>query len=181
MSLEILENFRREYELDHVADLLQKKGTSVIDLFSKEITNITNENIDVPVDPGKLCDMRIIQIYDADHQEPNSIKEFFREERQYLTKIPNLKRAMYIFVSPQSVIPKHCDDDDHCFRIIQGIHVPSDVGLVIEEHELNFGFKEMVGVSSDAVHWGWNLTDEYWTVLTLCVEDDHLDEIRKIY
>lgn len=185
MNKDILEKYRTTYNIDKILDSLSMKGTGVIDTFSSEMTNITNSNIDSHVPLGKICDMRILQIYDKNFQISNSLETYFKLEREFLKTIPNLDRALYIFMSPNSIIPEHQDDDDSCFRIIYGVNVPStnskDIGLVIEGDTLNFGFKEVIGVSSDVMHSGWNTTDKYWSVLTLCVEDNNLNDLRKIY
>ena len=181
----VLEKFRDVYKIDKVLESLSMKGTDVIDRFSLEMTNILNSNIDVPVPKGKICDMRVLQIYDSNFQISNSLKDFFKDEIEILKLIPNLNRALYIFVSPNSVIPEHCDNDDQCFRIIYGVSVPSnnieDISLLIEDSPINVGYKQVVGLSADVNHSGWNKTNEYWSVLTLCVKDKKLDELRKIY
>ena len=185
MNKNNLEEYRSKYNIDKILTLLKNKGTKVIDRWSAEMVNVTNSNIDVPVPPGEVCDMRILQIYDSTHDISPGIAEFFKDEITILKSIPNLDRALYVFVSPNTVIPKHCDDDDLCFRIVYGINTPSNntdtVGLVIEDHAVNIGFGEVVGLKADVDHWGWNNTNEYWSVLTLCVEDKVLDELRKIY
>jgi aspartyl/asparaginyl beta-hydroxylase (cupin superfamily) len=185
MNNQILEDYRIAYNIDTVIDLLSMKGAEVIDLFPSDTNYINNSNIDVLVEPNKLCDMRTLIIYDSTHSVSDNLKNFFRQELDILKLIPNLQRAIYTFVSPRSVVPKHADDDDPYFRMIYGVLTPSndfkDVGLVIENHEIHLGIKDVIGVKSDVVHWGWNNTDNYWSVLVLCIEDKKLDELRKIY
>ena len=89
-------------------------------------------------------------------------------------------------MSPQSVIPRHCDDDDESFRIITGVLNPSNdidqVGLVIEDDSMNLKFKETIGIAAPVVwHHGWNRTNKFWSVLTICVKDNQFNDIRKIY
>jgi aspartyl/asparaginyl beta-hydroxylase (cupin superfamily) len=185
MNKQILEDYRISYNIDAVIDLLSIKGDEVIDFFPSDTNYINNSNIDVLVEPNKLCDMRTLIIYDSTHSVSDNLKNFFRQELDILKLIPNLQRAIYTFVSPRSVVPKHADDDDPYFRMIYGVLTPSndfkDVGLVIENHEIYLGIKDVIGVKSDVVHWGWNNTDTYWSVLVLCIEDKKLDELRKIY
>jgi aspartyl/asparaginyl beta-hydroxylase (cupin superfamily) len=185
MNKQILEDYRISYNINDVIDLLSIKGAEVIDFFPADTNYINNSNIDVLVEPNKLCDMRTLIIYDSAHAVSDNLKNFFRQELDILKLIPNLQRAIYTFVSPRSVVPKHADDDDPYFRMVYGVLTPSndfnDVGLVIENHEIHLGIKDVIGVKSDVVHWGWNNTDHYWSVLVLCIEDKKLDELRKIY
>jgi aspartyl/asparaginyl beta-hydroxylase (cupin superfamily) len=185
MNKQILEDYRIKYNIDTIIDLLSKKGSNVVDFFPSDINYVNNSNIDIPVEINKICDMRTLTIYNSDCPVSDNLKSFFKQEVDLLELIPNLKRAIYIFVSPNSVVPKHADDDDPYFRIVFGVSTPSknfkDVGLVIENDEIHLGIKDVIGVRSDVMHWGWNNTDEYWSVLTLCIEDKKLDELRKVY
>ena len=185
MNKQILEDYRTKYNINAVIDLLCQKGPTVIESFPAETNYINNSNIDVPVKANKICDMRTLTIYDGDHPISDNLTSFFKEELDILKLIPNLKRAIYVFVSPSSVVPEHADDDDPYFRIVFGVLTPSenfkDVGLLIENDEVYLGTKAVIGVKSDVVHWGWNNTNEFWSVLTLCIEDEKLDELRKVY
>lgn len=185
MNKDLLEDYRKKYNIDTVIGLLLAKGTEVISLFPAVTNFISNENIDVNVDEGQICDMRTLIIYDDIYPVSKDLQDKFVEELKILKTIPNLKRAIYIFVSPNSVIPKHADDDDPYFRIIFGVNTPSEkineIGLVVEDYALQINHGDVIGVKSDVVHWGWNNTNEYWSVLTLCVKDKNLDELRKIY
>jgi aspartyl/asparaginyl beta-hydroxylase (cupin superfamily) len=185
MHKQLLEDYRTKYNIDTVIDLLSKKGSDHINFFPLDTNYINNANIDVPVEENKLCDMRTLIIYDGSHSISDDLKNFFKQEIEILELIPNLKRAICVFVSPHSIVPKHADDDDLYFRMVYGVLTPSenfkDVGLVIENDEIYLGNKNVIGVKSDVVHWGWNNTDSFWSVLVLCVEDKQLDELRKIY
>jgi hypothetical protein len=185
MNTQILEDYRIEYNINTVIDLLSMKGAEVIDLFPSDTNYINNSNIDVLVEPNKLCDMRTLIIYDSTHLVSDDLKNFFKQELDILKLIPNLQRAIYTFVSPRSVVPKHADDDDPYFRMVYGVLVPSDdindIGLVVETHKMHLGIKDIIGIKSDVVHWGWNTTNNYWSMLVLCIEDKKLDELRKIY
>ena len=185
MSKQILEDYRTKYNINTVIDLLSMKGSQVIDLNHSNAHHINNSNIDVHVEENKICDMRTLTLFDGKYLIPDSLSNFFKQEIEILKSIPNLKRAIYVFVAPNSVVPKHADDDDEYFRIVYGVLTPSknfqDVGLVIENDEIYLGNKDVIGVRSDVVHWGWNNTDSFWAVLTLCVEDKKLDELRKVY
>jgi aspartyl/asparaginyl beta-hydroxylase (cupin superfamily) len=185
MNKQILEDYRTKYNINAVIDLLSIKGADVIDFFPLDTNYISNSNIDVFVDPKKLCDMRTLIIYDSAHVVSDNLKNFFKQELDLLEVIPNLKRAIYVFVSPNSVVPKHADNDDPYFRIVYGVLIPSkdfeNVGLIIEDDKIHLGIKDSIGIKSDVVHWGWNNTNEYWSVLTLCVEDEQLNELRKVY
>jgi aspartyl/asparaginyl beta-hydroxylase (cupin superfamily) len=175
MNTQILEDYRIEYNINTVIDLLSMKGPEVIDFFSSDTNYINNSNIDVLVEPNKLCDMRTLIIYDSTHLVSDDLKNFFKQELDILKLIPNLQRAIYTFVSPHSVVPKHTDDDDPYFRMVYGVLVPSDdindIGLVVETHKMHLGIKDIIGIKSGVVHWGWNNTNKYWSMLVLCIED----------
>lgn len=185
MTKQILEDYRVKYNINTVIDLLSKKGSDVLKLFPLDTNFINNSNIDVPVEENKICDMRTLIIYDDYYPISQDMKNFFNTEIELLKLIPNLKRAIYVFVSPNSVVPKHADDDDPYFRIVYEISTPSrnflDVGLVIENDKILLNDNYTIGIKSDVVHWGWNNTDQYWSVLVLCVEDKKLNELRKVY
>jgi hypothetical protein len=182
----MIREYAVENNLEKIAELLADKGSEILDRYmADEITNVTNENIDFPVPVNEICDMKIIEIFSTKSISKKT-QNIFSEEIKLLSKIKNLERALYIFMSPQSVIPRHCDDDDNSFRVITGILNPSNdinhVGLVIEDDLMNLKFKETIGIAAPVVwHHGWNRTDKFWSVLTLCVKDNQFNDIRKIY
>jgi len=182
----MIKKYAVENNLEKIAELLADKGSEVLDSYmADEITNVTNENIDFPVAVEEICDMKIIEIF-SKKTISKKTQNIFAEEIKLLSKIKNLERALYIFMSPQSVIPRHCDDDDESFRIITGVLNPSNdidqVGLVIEDDSMNLKFKETIGIAAPIVwHHGWNRTNKFWSVLTICVKDNQFNDIRKIY
>lgn len=182
----MIKEYAVENNLVKIAELLADKGSEVLDRYmADEITNVTNENIDFPVPVEETCDMKIIEIF-SKKTISKKTQNIFAEEIKLLSKIKNLERALYIFMSPQSVIPRHCDDDDESFRIITGVLNPSNdidqVGLVIEDDSMNLKFKETIGIAAPVVwHHGWNRTNKFWSVLTICVKDNQFNDIRKIY
>ena len=99
-----------------------------------------------------------------------------------LKKIKNLQRALYIFVSPNSIIPNHVDDEDECFRMVTGVLTPDNIGLVLDDEPVQLKKSQTIGFSASEVwHHGWNNSNQYWSMLTLCIKDKKLDGIRKIY
>lgn len=180
-------DYANENNLEKIVELLSAKGSDILDAYeSDEITNVTNENIDVPVPDGEVCDMRIIEIF-SNMGISNKTQNIFLKEIELLSQIKNLERALYIFISPNSIIPAHCDDDDLSFRVITGVLTPSldvtQVGLVIDNDDtLNLKANQTIGIAAPVIwHHGWNRTDKFWSVLTLCVKDNRFDGIRKIY
>lgn len=176
-----------ENNLEKIVELLSAKGSNVLDMYeSNEITNVTNENIDFPVPEGEVCDMKIIEIF-SNTGISDKTQNIFLKEIELLGQIKNLERALYVFISPYSIIPAHCDDDDLSFRVITGVLTPSSdvtqVGLVIDNDDaLNLKVNQTIGISAPVIwHHGWNRTDNFWSVLTLCVKDNIFDGIRKIY
>lgn len=183
----MISEYAVENNLEKIVELLLAKGSDILDLYDpEEITNVTNENIDFPVPEGEVCDMRIIEIF-SDMGISDKTQTMFLKEIELLSQIKNLERALYVFVSPHSVIPAHCDDDDLSFRIITGVLTPSpdvdQVGLVIDnDTALNLEVNQTIGIAAPVIwHHGWNRTDKFWSVLTLCVKDKKFDGVRKIY
>jgi hypothetical protein len=182
----MLDNFCKENNLDTIVDLLMAKGSDVLDIYDlTEYTNVTNENIDFPVVPGETCNMKIIEIF-SNLGIAEKTQNIFAEEISLLNQIDNLQRALYIFISPHSVIPSHIDNDDESFRIVTGVMTPNvdktKLGLVIDKDFIQLQSKQTIGIAAPKVwHHGWNYTDQYWSMLTLCIKDNKFDDIRKIY
>ena len=182
----MLDNFCKENNLDTIVDLLIAKGSAVLAMYDlTEYTNVTNENIDFPVVPGETCNMKIIEIF-SNLGIAEKTQNIFAEEISLLNQIDNLQRALYIFISPHSVIPIHIDDDDDSFRTVTGVLTPSvdktKLGFVIDQDFIQLQNKQTIGIAAlDVWHHGWNNTDQYWSMLTLCIKDNKFNGIRKIY
>jgi hypothetical protein len=183
----MISQYATENNLEKIVELLLSKGSNILNMYEPdEITNVTNENIDFPVIEGEVCDMKIIEIFSNTHISDKT-QDIFLKEIALLSQIKNLERALYIFISPRSIIPAHCDDDDLSFRIITGVLTPSSdvnqIGLVIDnDAALNLKVNQTIGIAAPVIwHHGWNRTDKFWSVLTLCVKDNMFDGIRKIY
>ena len=162
-----------------------KKGPNVIRLFkADEITNITAENIGYPVEPGKVCDIKVIEMFNSKGISPK-VAELFSEEIEIIKRIPNVSRALYIFMEPHTVIPEHNDDDDPSFRIVIGVYPNCEytgkISLGVEQDDCIFGHKKLVGFSSMIMHHGENNTDDLWSVLTLCLDHPELTSRHKVY
>lgn len=183
----MISEYAAENNLEKIVELLLAKGSNILDMYEpNEITNVTNENIDFPVPEAEVCDMKVIEIFSDTHISDKT-RNIFLKEIELLGQIKNLERALYVFISPHSVIPAHCDDDDLSFRVITGVLTPSSdvtqVGLVIDnDAALNLKVNQTIGIAAPVIwHHGWNRTDKFWSVLTLCVKDNMFDGIRKIY
>jgi hypothetical protein len=180
-----LDTFYIDNNLDKIVDLLIDKGPKVLDLYDpEEYTNITNDNIDFPVEVDKVCNMKVIEIFSSLGMttKTNSI---FLKEIELLSQINNLDRALYVFVSPHSCIPNNVDDDDESFRNVAGVLTPSvnkdELGLVVDNNFVQLRSNQIIGLSGpEAWHHGWNNTDYYWSVLTLCMKDPQFSGIRTI-
>jgi hypothetical protein len=181
-----LNTFHADNNLDKIVDLLIDKGSTVLDLYdTDEYTNVTNDNIDFPVESGKVCDMKVIEIFSSLGMTKKT-ENIFLKEIELLSQINNLDRALYVFVSPHSYIPNHIDDDDKSFRIVTGVLTPSvnkdELGLVVDNNFVQLQNKQTIGLSGpEAWHHGWNNTDHYWSVLTLCMKDPQFNGIRNIW
>lgn len=181
-SMNILKNFSEEYELGKIVDLLIDKGPTVLDSYtSEEYTNVTNENCDLPIPKDKACNMKTIEIFNNLGMTKKT-QNVFSKEIVLLKKIKNLQRALYIFVSPNSIIPNHVDDEDECFRMVTGVLTPDNIGLVLDDEPVQLKKSQTIGFSAPEVwHYGWNNSNQYWSMLTLCIKDKKFDGIRKIY
>lgn len=184
--MNVLENFYAENNVSKVVSLLTAKGPGVLDLYEPgEYANVTNENIDFPVPEGDICNMKTIEVFSI-LGITEKTKSIFQEELEVLKQIANLQRALYIFVSPHSVIPNHIDNDDESFRIVTSVLTPStdieQIGLIVDSDLLEMKHNKTIGLAAPEIwHNGWNRTDQYWTFLTLCIKDKMFDDIRKIY
>jgi hypothetical protein len=183
----MISQYAAENNLEKIVELLLAKGSTILGMYeTDEITNVTNKNIDFPVLDGEICDMKVIEIF-SDTGISDKTRNIFSKEIEILDQIANLERALYVFISPHSIIPAHCDDDDLSFRIITGVLTPSSdvaqIGLVIDnDPALNLKVNQTIGIAAPVIwHHGWNRTDKFWSVLTLCVKDKTFDGIRKIY
>lgn len=184
--MNILDTFCTRNNIKTIVDNLMAKGTEVLNEYKEgEYANVTNDNIDFPLMPGDICNMKTIEIF-SEQGMSEKTQNIFQEEIKLLSKITNLKRALYIFVSPHTVIPNHIDNDDESFRIVTSVFTPStdieQIGLIVDSDLLEMKHNKTIGLAAPEVwHNGWNKTDQYWTFLTLCIKDEMFDGIRKIY
>lgn len=170
MSTLNIKNFKEEYSLDAIIKSLADKGYDYIKKVNRADINFLTE------DGAQMMTVDICR-------DDGYINKHFQTEGNLLEKIPNLNRAIYSVIQPQSIVPKHIDDDSKEFiRITSGVLAASnqleDICFTIEDW--NICLYESVSVGFEAgykEHKGYNNTDFPWIVLVLLINRNNITEI----
>jgi hypothetical protein len=165
-----IKNFKEEFSLDAIIKSLADKGYDYIDKVNRADINFVTE------DGAQMMSVDICRGNDYTN-------EYFQTEGTLLKKIPNLDRAIYLVMQPQSILPKHVDDDSKEFiRITSGVLAASnqleDICFTIEDW--NICLYENISVGFEAAykeHKGYNNTDFPWILLVLLIDRDNITEI----
>jgi hypothetical protein len=96
--------------------------------------------------------------------------EIFEQEVSILKTVTDIERAIIVSVPPGCRIPVHLDDDDPRFRLLTGIHCPSNTNLQFNQTTVHMTQFETLGFPAFAVeHGGVNNSDQYWNMITMSV------------
>jgi len=152
------EDYLERNNINYLTESLKNKG---VDIIKK-----------VPLDQIIYIDewsSNVFELYSADTS--NKVNELFAEEQQYLSKLENLERVLYMFVDPNQEIIEHVDDDDtNTYRILVGIHGNGEFSNISQNKTKILTYNNSIGIDVEVEpHKGKNLTDSVWAILIICL------------
>jgi len=118
----------------------------------------------------KMWNSRVIDLLDGDEK----VNKTFQKEIAMLKRLPNIERALYMFVDPNSDITEHLDDDDtETYRILIGVCGEGEFSNVSKKQTVVLTKDNAIGVDVEVeLHKGKNYTDSLWSVLIICIDKE---------
>jgi hypothetical protein len=118
----------------------------------------------------KMWNSRVINLLDGDVK----VNKIFQKEISMLERLPNIERALYMFVDPNSDITEHLDDDDKTtYRILIGVCGEGEFSNVSKQQTNVLTKGKSIGVDVEVeLHKGKNYTNNLWSVLIVCISKE---------
>jgi hypothetical protein len=117
-----------------------------------------------------MWNSRVINLLDGDVK----VNKIFQKEISMLERLPNIERALYMFVDPNSDITEHLDDDDKTtYRILIGVCGEGEFSNVSKQQTNVLTKGKSIGVDVEVeLHKGKNYTNNLWSVLIVCISKE---------
>lgn len=144
--------------IDLVVDMLYEKPLTIVEKI-KDLTVINEDGIN----------LKSFEIFNKTNNLLHA--NLFKGESEILSKIPEINRALYTILEPQSLIPDHVDEEDFSYRIVTG--VISSNGVTVEAQETTAFLKNKFSIGLDAsnvLHNARNFTDRRCSMLIICLD-----------
>lgn len=153
------EKYYKDNKIGNIIDSLESKTSDIINEFqSSSYVYI------------RMWNSRVIDLLDGD----STVKKTFQKEITMLENLPNIERALYMFVDPNSSITEHLDDDDKTtYRILIGVCGEGEFSNASKKQTNVLTKGKSIGVDVEVeLHKGKNYTENLWSVLIICINKE---------
>lgn len=118
-------------------------------------------------------------VFDLNGNVPFEIEQKFQALQKVLINMIGVTRANIVFIGPNSIVPRHIDDEkipaytnSVCFNVYTGVYVPNNTTINIDGEAVSHARHKAVIFDAQQPHYAKNDSSEWWVSLLIYINKD---------
>ncbi len=109
----------------------------------------------------------------------NFVEAKFKSVIDLLINMAGVSKASIVFIGPNSLVPRHIDDDkipaytnSNCFNVFTGVAVPNNATIIVDGEAVVHAKHKAIIFDAQQPHSAKNESNDWWISLLIYIEKD---------